>query len=180
VRPPRPTRRKASGGVIHVRQVPLARLTVPPVRGRVITLRRKTIGWKDDFPIHQEVEDFAGRKRSFVIDCHEGPLGYTVRASEAGKQALGYEFASYSETSPYAALGRVRAKMKRGLATRHLSGGKGPREMLHDSLEGRITVRAGEVVVVVDGIALGIEDLARFLAAREGWGFEMRILDSLD
>jgi len=150
------------------------------MRGMVVTLRRKSIGWKDDFPIRQEVEDFSGRKRSFVIDCHEGPLGFTVRASEVGKEGLGYEFASYSETSPYAALGRVRDKMARGLATRHLSSVKGPREMLHDSLEGRITVRAGEVVVVVDGIALGIEDLARFLAAREGWGFEMRILDSLD
>lgn len=52
--------------------------------------------------------------------------------------------------------------------------------MLHDSLEGRITVRGGEVVVVVDGIALGIEDLARFLAAREGWGLELRITDPLE
>ena len=143
-------------------------------------MKPRITNWKQDFPIDEEAEDFAGRKRSFVIDCHEGPLGYTVRASEAGKERLGYEFASYSETSPYAALGRVRDKMARGLATRHLSSVKGPREMLHDSLEGRITVRAGEVVVIVDGIALGIEDLARFLAAREGWGFEMRILDSLD
>ena len=136
--------------------------------------------WKQDFPIHEEAEDFAGRKRSFVIDCHEGPLGYTVRASEAGKERLGYEFASYSETSPYAALGRVRDKMARGLATRHLSSAKGPRGMLHDSLEGRITSRAGEVVVVVDGIPLDIEDLARFLAAREGWGFHLRITDPLE
>jgi hypothetical protein len=54
------------------------------------------------------------------------------------------------------------------------------REMLHDSLENRITSRAGEVAVVVDGIALDLEDLARFLAARAGWGFEMRITGSLD
>ena len=140
-------------------------------------MKPRITNWKQDFPIHEEAEDFAGRKRSFVIDCHEGPLGYTVRASEAGKERLGYEFACYSETSPYAALGRVRDKMARGLATRHLSSAKGPREMLHDSLEGRITSRAGEVVVVVDGIPLDIEDLARFLAAREGWGFELRITD---
>jgi hypothetical protein len=143
-------------------------------------VKRRITNWKQDFPIHEEAEDFAGRKRAFVIDCHEGPLGYTVRAAEAGKERLGYEFASYSETSPYAALGRVRDKMARGLATRHLSSAKGPREMLHDSLEGRITSRAGEVVVVVDGIPLDIEDLARFLAAREGWGFEMRITDPLE
>ena len=136
--------------------------------------------WKQDFPIHQDVEDFAGRQRSFVIDCHEGPLGFTVRASEERKKRLGYEFACYSETSPYAALGRVRVKMARSLATRHLSSGKGSKEMLHDSLEGRITSRGGEVVAVVDGVALGIEDLARILAAREGWGFEMRITDPLE
>ncbi len=143
-------------------------------------MKRRITNWKQDFPIHEEAEDFAGRKRSFVIDCHEGPLGYTVRASEAGKNGLGFEFASYSETSPCAALGRVRTKMRRGLATRHLSGARRRKEMLHDSLEGRITTRAGEVVVVVDGIALDLEDLARFLAAREGWGFKMRITDSLD
>jgi len=143
-------------------------------------LRRKTISWKDDFPIQEEVEDFTGRKRSFVIDCHERPLGYTVRASEAGKETLGYQFASYSETSPYAALGRVRDKMARGLATRHLSSAKGPREMLHDSLEGRIASDDGAVALIVDGVALEIEDLERMLAAREGWGFELRITDPLE
>ena len=143
-------------------------------------MKPRITNWKQDFPIRQDAEDFAGRQRHFVIDCHEGPLGFTVRAAEEGKKGLGYEFACYSETSPYAALGRVRDKMARGLATRHLSGARGRTEMLHDSLEGRITTRAGEVVVVVDGIALDLEDLARFLAAREGWGFEMRITDSLD
>lgn len=111
---------------------------------------------------------------------HQGPLGYTVRASEAGKHGLGFEFASYSETSPYAALGRVRSKMARGLARRHLSSAKGPAEMLHDSIDGRISSRDGEVVVVVDGVPLDIDDLARFLAVREGWGFELRITDSLE
>lgn len=143
-------------------------------------MKRRIFNWKQDFPIHEEAEDFAGRRRSFVIDCHEGPLGYTVRASEAGKNGLGFEFASYSETSPYAALGRVRDKMARGLATRHLSSAKGSAEMLHDFLDGRISSRDGEVVVVVDGIALDIEDLARFLAAREGWGFHLRITEPLE
>ena len=143
-------------------------------------MKRRVTNWKQDFPIHEEAEDFAGRKRSFVIDCHQGPLGYTVRASEAGKNGLGFEFASYSETSPYAALGRVRSKMARGLARRHLSSAKGPAEMLHDSIDGRISSRDGEVVVVVDGVPLDIDDLDGFLAVREGWGFELRITDSLE
>ena len=78
------------------------------------------------------------------------------------------------------ALGRVRDKMRRGLATRHLSGAKGPAEMLHDALDGRISSSDGEVVVVVDGTALDIDDLARILAAREGWGFKLRITDPLE
>ena len=143
-------------------------------------MKRKTISWKDDFPIHQEVEDFSGRQRSFVIECHEGPLGFTVRASEEGKQRLGYEFACYSETSPYAALGRVRDKMARGLATRHLSSAKGPNKMLHDTLEGRITSKDGDVALVVDGVALDIADIERFFTAREGRGFELRITDPLE
>lgn len=143
-------------------------------------MRQRIAGWKRDFPIHEQVEDFSGRQRTFVIDCHEGPLGFTVRASEEGKQRLGYEFACYSETSPYAALGRVRDKMARGLATRHLSSAKGPTEMLHDTLEGRITSKDGNVALVVDGVALDIEDIERFFAAREGWGFELRITDPLE
>jgi hypothetical protein len=66
--------------------------------------------------MREEVEDYAGRKRSFVISCHEGGLGFTVRATEEGRGGMGYEFAAYSETSPYSALGRVRQKMHRGLA----------------------------------------------------------------
>lgn len=142
-------------------------------------MRSRISGWKKDFPIHEEVEDFSGRQRSFVIDCHEGPFGFTVRASEEGKERLGYEFACYSETSPYAALGRVRDKMARGLATRHLSSAKGPNEMLHDTLEGRITSKDGDVALVVDGVALSIADIERMVGSREGWGFELRIVDPL-
>jgi hypothetical protein len=168
--PPRPTRRKASGGVIHVRLISFVRWRPCPWRGEVDPLKRKTISWKDDFPIHQEVEDFSGRKRSFVIECHEGPLGFTVRASEVGKKGLGYEFASYSETSPYSALGRVRKKLSRGLATRHITTSHGGLRMLHDRLKGRITSAGeGRVALVVDGIPLGIEDIKTFLQSYEGW-----------
>lgn len=69
-------------------------------------MKRKITGWKADFPIRQSVEDFAGKQRKFVINCHEGGLGYTVRASEEGKDGLGYQFAACSETSPYNVLGR--------------------------------------------------------------------------
>ena len=144
-------------------------------------MKPRITNWKVDFPIHEKVEDFSGRQRSFVIHCQEGQLGYTVRASEEDADGLGYEFAAYSETSPYSALGRVRQKMSRGLATRHITDAHGTKEMLHDTLKGRITSNGtGGVVLVVDGIALGIEDIELFVTSREGWEFEMRIVDALE
>ena len=141
----------------------------------------KATNWKTDFPIHEEFEDFSGQRRSFVIACHEGGLGFTVRASEEGNERLGYEFASYSETSPYSALGRVREKARRGLATRHITRENGCTQMLHDELNGRITSDGhGGVTLVVDGTPLGIEDLAALLRTHEGWEFQLRIVDALE
>lgn len=134
--------------------------------------------WESDFPIREEFEDFSGRMRTFIIDCHEGAFGYTVRAREEKPKDEGYEFAAYSETTPYSALGRLREKAQKAMATRHLSI---DRDMLHDILSGRIT-SGGEqrVLLVVDGVGIEIDDLARFLRTHEGWEFELRIKDSLD
>lgn len=138
-------------------------------------------GWPSDFPIREEAEDYAGRMRAFVINCHEGGLGFTVRAEEEGCRGTGYEFAAYSETSPYSALGRVRQKIRRVLATRHVTRSPGGYQMLHERLSGRITSDGeGGVLLVVDGIALGLEDLASILEAHEGWGFELQIVDALE
>jgi hypothetical protein len=135
----------------------------------------------EGFPLHDEVEDFAGRMRRFVIDCYEGPLGFTVRAQEVRSGGEGYEFGAYSETSPWSALGRVRRKMHRALATRHLSGSPGAYRMLHDRLRGRITWSSeGGTKLVVDGSELGMDDLASLLASHEGWTFELRLADGLD
>ena len=138
-------------------------------------------GWASDFPIREQVEDYAGRMRSFVVNCHEGGLGFTVRAEEEGCDGAGYEFAAYSETSPYIALGRVRQKMRRGLAIRHVTGSPGDYRMLHDRLSGRITSDGkGGLLLIVDGIALALEDLASILGSHEGWGFELQIVDGLE
>jgi hypothetical protein len=71
-------------------------------------VKRDSQGWEGDFPMWEEVEDYAGKARVFVITCHEAGLGFTVRAVEEGRRGAGYEFAAYSETSPYSALGRLR------------------------------------------------------------------------
>ena len=144
-------------------------------------MRNGEKSWEADFPMREEVEDHAGRTRTFVINCHEGGLGWTVRAREEGRQGAGYEFAAYSETSPYSALGRLRQKMYRRVATRHLSGSPGAYRMLHDKLSGRITSDGnGGVVLVVDGLAVGEENLTSILLTHEGWSFELQIVDGLE
>ena len=53
--------------------------------------------------------------------------------------------------------------------------------MLHDRLSGRITSDGeGAVLLVVDGITLGIDDLASILASHEGWAFELQIVDAVE
>ena len=144
-------------------------------------MRNRGKSWEADFPIREEVEDHAGKTRTFVINCHEGGLGWTVRAQEEGRRGAGYEFAAYSETSPYSALGRLRQKMYRGVATRHISGLPGAYQMLHDKLSGRITSNGnGGVVLVVDGLAVDTENLASMLLTHEGWSFELQIVDGLE
>ena len=137
--------------------------------------------WNNDFPIEEEVEDAAGRTRRFLITCHQGPLGFTLRAQEQETQGTGYEFAAYSETSPYNALGRLRQKMYRGLATRHITKSLHGYRMLHDKLRGRIASDGnGGALVVVDGIPLSIDALAHILISHEGWSFDLTIVDSLE
>jgi hypothetical protein len=137
-------------------------------------------GGKADFPIREEVEDHAGRRRSVVINCHEGRLGFTVCAEEEGSPGAGYHFAAYTETSPYSALGRLRQKMYRGVATRHITGSPGAYKMLHDRLRGRITSDGnGSVVLVVDGVRFDIQNLGSMLLTHEGWEFELQIVDAL-
>ena len=143
-------------------------------------MRNGEESWEADFPMREEVEDHAGGTRTFVINCHEGGRGWTVRA-EGRRRGKGYEFAAYSETSPYSALGGLRQKMYRGVATRHISGSPGAYHMLHDKLSGRITSDGnGGVVLVVDGLAVGAENLASILLSHEGWRFELQILDGLE
>ena len=138
-------------------------------------------GWEADFPIIEEVEDYASQKRRFVITCHDVGHGFTVRADEDGREGNGYQFTAYSETTPYSALGRLRQKIHRALATRHITASSGSYQMLHDKLRGRITSNGeGGVVLIVDGIPLGMDALASILATYEGWEFELQIVDALE
>ena len=141
-------------------------------------MTRNPGSWEDDFPIREQFEDFMGRRRAFVIECYGNGLGYTVTAREESPVDEGYLFRVYSETSPYHALGRLREKARLAMATRHLDNA---RQMLHDHLVGRITSDGeGGTILVVDGLAVSLDELARMLEGLEGWEFELRIKDSLE
>ena len=53
--------------------------------------------WNSDFPIEEEVEDHASRTRRFLITCHEGPLGFTVRAEEQEALPMAKKYLSVSD-----------------------------------------------------------------------------------
>jgi hypothetical protein len=133
------------------------------------------------FPRQEIFEDFAGRMRGFSIECHFNGIGFTVRARENGNSVSGYEFAVYSETSWSNALGRLRRKIRRELATRYLSRSHGYPRLLHDRMKGRITYDSERGVgIVVDGTELTLDEFAQLLGTYEGWEFELTIVDSLE
>lgn len=144
-------------------------------------MKKNGIPWRDDFPMREEVEDFAGKTRHFVIVCNEGPMGFTLRAREEVATGEGYEFGAYSETSPYSALGRLRGKIRLALATRHISKSNDGYRLLHDRLRGRIAWSEKEgLSFVVDGQEVAPRDLQKILETYEGWEFDLRIRDSLE
>ncbi|MBI5504524.1 MAG: hypothetical protein HY899_06960 [Deltaproteobacteria bacterium] len=52
--------------------------------------------------------------------------------------------------------------------------------MLHDKPSGRISSDGdGNVFFVVDGVPLGLDEIAFPLASHEGWEFESQIVDAL-
>lgn len=136
--------------------------------------------WSKDFPLQQEAEDFAGRIRTFTVDCIELPMGYTVLAVENDTDYMGYLFESFSESSPYSALGKIRGKMRKALATRHITKSDYGYNMMHDELKGRITCDAqGEPALIIDGIHLSLNQLGQFFSSHERFEFSLIIKESL-
>jgi len=132
-----------------------------------------------DFPMRDTVEDATGNQRSFLINYREVGFGYELVAQEEGKEGMGYEFSAFSEMSPYHALGSLREKMHRSLATRHITR-RGSRYVpLHDTLRGRITWNRDQgLMLVIDGTALTLEELGKILEMHEGWQFRLVIADA--
>lgn len=132
-----------------------------------------------DFPITETIYDHSGSPRRFTIELRQLGLGYSLTAREDTGEQIGYAFRSFDSTSPYLALGALREKMYRALATRHLVQSEHGLTMLHDRLIGRIDFakEAEGHVFVVDGIPLSLGDIGRFASTHEGWQFCLRFVD---
>lgn len=133
---------------------------------------------ENDFPMEESYPDFSGKQREFVIELHAQPRRYFLRATEKGEslQDDGHQFAAYSPSDPYFALGILRDKIRRGLATRYLVSDDGRPAFSHDNVQGRI----GDGGVVIDGKFISFEQFATLLQTYEGFQFSLKIADPYD
>jgi hypothetical protein len=125
----------------------------------------------EDFPRIETAIDCCGNERRFIVEVHTTEGGFFLRATEENRD--GYEFAAHSETSPYLALGRLRSRIREGIATRYLSVDGHSRGLGHDIAVGRI----GYGCVVIDGEEVTFEEFAEMLQVYEGSQFLLKIAD---
>ena len=98
-------------------------------------------------------------------------------------RALPFRPASAFSGDDFLALGRLRGRIQRALATRHLeerpSGDFVP---LHDTLRGRISYSSeeDEVAFVIDGKSLKLSQFTKMVQMYEGWQFRLDFLEEGD
>ena len=128
----------------------------------------------ESFPIIETFEDVTGVEKTFVSICTKtvSEFSYSVSAKEKDKEN-GYEFAVYTDTDPFVALGDLRQKIRRGLSTKFLTNFQGKPMPRFDELEGRISYGG----VVVDGNFISFEDFSEMLQTYEGFNFDIKLHD---
>jgi hypothetical protein len=125
-----------------------------------------------DFPIRQAFTDCAGQDRHFIISYFHASLGFGVQAEEEGKDGQGFFFREFDATSPYLALGRLRGRIEKALATRHIEQREpGNFQVTHRTVRGRISYSDGEVAFVVDGQLLTLRQFGKMVETFEGFEF---------
>jgi hypothetical protein len=129
---------------------------------------------EDSFPESETFVDCCGKSREFALELLDTGGGYFVRATERPTGSNGYAFAAHSESDPYLALGRLRGKIQKGLATRYLAEDDHQPRLGHDVAVGHISYGG----VVVDGRHLSFDEFAAILSAYEGWHFKLEIVHS--
>ena len=135
----------------------------------------------DVFPFRDDFCDCCGQRRWFVISMDRVQLGYSISATEEGTENEdGYYFREFDASSPYLALGRLRGRIQRALATRHLEE-RSPGDFLplHDTLRGRISYSREEdgVAFVIDGRSLTLSQFTKIVDMYEGWQFRLDFFD---
>ena len=131
-----------------------------------------------DFPLRQAFTDCSGQTRRFVISYFRVSHGFGVQAEEEGKEGQGFFFREFDATSPYLALGRLRGKIDKLLATRHIEQREpGNFQATHRTLRGRISYAAGEVAFVIDGQPLTLQQFGKMVETFEGFEFRLDIRD---
>ena len=133
-----------------------------------------------DVPIRQAFTDCSGQTRHFVITYYPLRLGFGVHAEEEGKDGQGYFFREFDAASPYLALGRVRGRIERALATRHIERRhqpdvEGDYQMTHQTVRGRVSYAENEVAFVIDGQRLTLQQLGKMIETFEGYEFRLDI-----
>jgi hypothetical protein len=130
----------------------------------------------DSFPTSETFVDCCGKPHEFALELLITASGYFLRATGRVSKDDGYFFAAHSETDPYLALGRLRGKIHKGLATRYLAAGEPQPRLGHDVAVGHISYGG----VVVDGQYLTFHELAAILSTHEGWQFKLELVDPYD
>ena len=131
-----------------------------------------------DFPFREEFTDCAGQTRPFVISYFHASLGFGVQAEEEGKNGQGFFFREFDATSPYLALGRLRGRIQKALATRHIEErDRGNFQATHRTLRGRISYSDDEVAFVIDGKLLTLRQFGKMVETYEGFEFRLDIAE---
>lgn len=128
------------------------------------------------FPRRESFVDCCGNTRDFIIDFSRSDDERFLRAVEVTDAEGHYEFGAMSESSPFLALGRLRAIIRRELSTRYLDTSDGRLGLLHDTLKGRVEVGG----LAVDGQFVSFTDLLELLQIYEGFQISLRISDPFD
>lgn len=135
----------------------------------------------DVFPLREDFCDCCGQHRWFVISMDEVQLGYAISAREEGVEGDdGYYFREFDANCPFLALGRLRARIQRALATRHVEE-QAPGDFLplHDTLRGRISYsrKENQVAFVIDGKFVTLAQFVKIVQMFEGWQFRLDFME---
>jgi hypothetical protein len=124
------------------------------------------------FPKQESYIDCAGKTRIFELYVDRIlTSGFLLAAREITEGDCCYEFRMFAEADPFSGFGRLRAKIRRGLARKYLVREPDGISMSHDDLAGTISARG----IVVDGKLLSWEEFQGLLLTHEGFQIELHV-----